>query len=36
MKLLAERMRTPRGRRKTIRLDPVIENRGSTATSLTS
>jgi LacI family transcriptional regulator len=36
MKLLAERMRKPRGRRKTIRLDPVIENRGSTATSLTS
>jgi LacI family transcriptional regulator len=36
MKLLAERMRNPRGRRKTIRLDPVIENRGSTAISLTS
>jgi LacI family transcriptional regulator len=33
MKLLAERIRKPRGRRKTIRLDPVIENRGSTATS---
>lgn len=36
MKLLAERMRKPKGRRKTIRLAPVIESRGSTATSLAS
>jgi LacI family transcriptional regulator len=36
MRLLVERMRKPKGRRKTIRLDAVIESRASTATSLTN
>lgn len=34
MKLLAERIRKPKGRRRTIRLAPVVENRRSTATSV--